>query len=68
MQKQSATQILKDMIALLTEYLTELSNSASTDFIYGEQTAYVECLELLAHWEHAEENGLDFDVEKRFPL
>lgn len=68
MQKKSATQVLKDMIMLLTEYLTELSNSDSTEFVYGEQTAYVECLEFLSHWEHAEENGLDFDVEKRFPL
>lgn len=37
-------------------------------YFMGERTAYVECLELLERWEKAAEYGLDFDIEKVFPL
>ena len=71
MQKKTAEQVLKDMIATLTVYLKELSKNfgfSVSEFVYGEKTAYIECLEWIQSWEHAEENGLNFDVEKRFPL
>ena len=71
MQKKNANELLVSLISLLTSYLEELSFSSATDkdlFCYGEKTAYTECLELLQQWEFAEKNGLDFDVEQRFPL
>ena len=71
MQKKTANELLNFLITLLTSYLEELSTSSALDedqFCYGEKTAYTECLELLQEWEFAEVNGLDFNVEKRFPL
>ena len=68
---KKATEILSDMIALLTYYLdNDLSNidKNSAPFAYGEKTAYVECLEMISEWKKAQEHGLDFQVEKRFPL
>ncbi|MBQ7912894.1 MAG: hypothetical protein IJ308_04000 [Clostridia bacterium] len=69
--KINAENVLKDMISLLTSYLNELSDisdTPGTQFAYGEKTAYTECLEILSTWDQAEENGLDFDIERRFPL
>ena len=71
MQKKTADEVLIFLISLLTAYLEELASSTALDedqFNYGEKTAYTECLELLQYWEFAEANGLDFDVENRFPL
>ena len=70
MQKKNANELLEFMIASLLIALEELSSSASEKdpFCYGEKTAYVECLEWLQQWEHAEIHGLNFNVENRFPL
>ena len=71
MQKKTAAELLKMMIPLLISYLKELSIislSEKNEFLYGEQTAYTECLEWLQLWEFSESFGLDFNVEKRFPL
>ncbi|MBQ8428567.1 MAG: hypothetical protein IJX30_00505 [Clostridia bacterium] len=71
MQKLDAQNTLQYIIALLLHYLDELSevqDSVDTQFAYGEKTAYVECLEILQHWENAESNGLNFDIEGIFPL
>lgn len=70
MQKRSAQEVLEYMIPLLLLYLEELSDSTPTgeQFIYGEKTAYTECLEVLQSWEKAAEYGLDFDIEERYPL
>lgn len=69
--KKNATEVLTFMISSLILSLEEVSTASSADsdsFCYGEKTAYVECLEWLQQWEHAERNGLNFNVEKRFPL
>ena len=71
MKKFTAEALIAHMIELLTAYLIELSVPEEADdesFIYGEKLAYVECLELLQAWEHAAAYGLDYEVEKRFPL
>ncbi len=71
LKKLTAHETLRYVIALLTYYLDELGNAKEFDenqFEYGEKTAFVECLEIIQRWEHAAENGLDFDVENRFPL
>lgn len=71
MEKKNASEILSYMIDLLTHYLIELSDDETaphSQFVYGEKTAYVECLEILSQWELAQEYGLTFNVELRFPL
>lgn len=69
--KMHADELLKEMIGLLLQYVEELSkeqNTANAAFAYGERTAYTECLEILQKWEYAETAGLDFDIEKKYPL
>ena len=71
MQKKTANELLIFLISMLTDYLEDLSSSSALDenqFCYGEKTAYTECLEWLQAWDFAEAFGLDFEVEKRFPL
>ena len=70
MQKKNANELLECMISSLLLALEELSSSTSDKdpFCYGEKTAFVECLEWVQQWEHAESHGLNFNVEKRFPL
>ena len=57
---------------MLVDRLKELQKIKSDDenhVAYGEKTAYVECLEWLQTvWEDAKKNGLNFDIEKVFPL
>ena len=68
--KKRAEEGLEHMISLLLLYLKELleAENANAPFLYGKRTAYTECLEWLQEWEQAEDNGLDFEIEKRYPL
>ena len=72
MQKKTSEEILIMMIELLLLYIEELfeykTNDEAHQFQYGERLAYTECLEWIQLWEKAEEYGLYFDIEKRFPL
>ena len=71
MQKRSAEEVLEIMIDLLLLYIDELfeyKDVAGQQFQYGERLAYTECLEWIQEWKYAEINGLDFDIEKRYPL
>ena len=71
MKKLTSNQNLRYLIELCTEYLDQLKDvkdSADEQFLYGEKTAYVECLEIIQLWEHALTSGLDYDVESRYPL
>ena len=38
------------------------------DFLEGEKFAYVECLEMIQEWEKADEYGLDYDIEEKYPV
>ena len=61
----------KDDTDVLLRYLEQLKDARAAgenSFLYGEQTAYTECLEWIGLWEYAAEHGLDFDIEKRYPL
>ena len=69
--KMSAEEVLLHLIDILMINLYELKDAKATDpdrFAYGEKTAYVEVLEILQDWRDAVIHGLDFDVEKAFPL
>lgn len=65
---RSAEGILKYLIELLEYYLGELNGLEEDRFFLGEKYAYVECLEIIQEWENAKFLGLDYDVEKRFPI
>lgn len=71
MQKRSAEEVLEMMIERLLLYLEELceyKNAAEQQFEYGERTAYTECLEWIQQWKDAERKGLNFNIEKVYPL
>ena len=71
MKKKSAEELLEMMIELLLVYIEELFEYKDVEgqqFQYGERLAYTECLEWIQEWKYAEINGLDFDIEKRYPL
>ena len=66
-----AEEILAYITGLLMMYLEELKDakqSGENSFQYGEQTAYTECLEIIRAWKGATKIGLDFNIEKRYPL
>ena len=71
MEKKDAEEVLEMMISLLLIYIEELfkyNDVEDEQFQYGERLAYTECLEWLQSWKYASKNGLDFDIEKRYPL
>ena len=66
-----AEEILAYLVNLLLMYLDELKDAkkaGENSFRYGEQTAYTECLEIIRAWKGATKIGLDFDIEKKYPL
>ena len=62
----------KEILIYLTEtllfYLEELSDIDKNAFTNGEKTAFVECLEILQHWNESTLYGLDFDIEGKYPI
>ena len=65
---KSAKDVLIEMIVAFKEYIEEIEEEESDTFLYGEKTAYVECLEMIQEWEGAKVFGLNFDIEKKYPL
>lgn len=66
--KRTAEETLQKLIILTQESLEEINDSNSNPFLFGEKHAYIECLEIAQEWEKAEMYGLDYDIEKRFPI
>ena len=56
------------MIVTFKEYIEEIETERQDLFLYGEKTAYVECLEMIQEWEEFKTFGLDFDIEKKYLL
>ena len=50
------------------EELFQCQGEERNEFQYGERTAYTECLEWIQMWKYADINGLDFDIEQKYPL
>lgn len=70
-KKLNSYQVLEVLINLLLDYLEELKDYRNVEgerFQYGERVAYTECLEYIQMWEYAEEFGLDFDIEEKYPV
>ncbi len=49
----SSKEILLLLTELFTSYLEELQSVEQTEFVQGEITAYVECLEIISCWEYS---------------
>lgn len=68
----SGDKVLIRLIDLLIPYIEELyarkEENGDIEFLEGERTAYTECLEVIQQWDRAEENGLNWNIEERFPL
>ena len=71
MEKLSAEDtllLLMDSIAAtLSESEEQKTELEGSEYARGMRAAFVEVLELLQRWEHAAENGLDWDIEETFP-
>lgn len=68
MNEDDALQQITDRLIANIEELFEFKDELETQFQYGERVAYTECLEWIQKFGKAKNLGLDFDIEKRFPL
>jgi len=69
MKEKETLCYIKTMLIERLKELQEIKSDDENQFAYGEKTAYAECSEWLQTvWEDAEKNGLNFDIEKVFPL
>ncbi len=71
MKSFTAEETLEYLIELFLYYLEELKEVDEYNknpFVHGEKTAYVECLEIIQKWSKSTIYGLNFDIEKRFPI
>ncbi len=50
----NSKEILLKLTELFGFYLEELSKIKPTDFIEGEMTAYLECLEIISLWDKSD--------------
>lgn len=64
--KKSEEEVLKYLIGHIELCMEELygaegaeEESEENDFVYGEKTAYAECLEIIQTWSKAKSFGLD---------
>lgn len=68
MDAEEMLAYLADLLLMYLEELKDAKQSGENSFRYGEQTAYTECLEIIQEWKGATKIGLDFDIEKKYPL
>ena len=68
MEAEEILVYLAELLLLYLEELKDAKGAGENSFRYGEQTAYTECLEIIRAWKDATKIGLDFDIEKRYPL
>ena len=73
MKKHDSEQTLIQLVHLLLEFLDEtnepIDSYENSDFVLGEKTAYVECLELIQErWDKGSENGIPQNIEKIYPV
>lgn len=66
--EKSAEEVLKYLISHIELCIEELYGAVENDFIYGEKTAYVECLEIIQTWSKAKSCSLDYNIEEKYPL
>ena len=63
----NAEKILITLIQTITQNLEELASlKRKNSFVYGEKTAYVECLEILQMWQGAPSQNLNYNVQQKY--
>lgn len=62
------TALSRTINGIINKLFYLAQNPVEEKYFLGMRTAYVECLEVLQHWEKAPDYGLDFDIEKIYPL
>lgn len=68
---KEAREMLRSAIKRLIGELEEtagITADSPDQFAYGIRTASVAFLEMLQEWKGAKKNGLDFEIEDRYPL
>ena len=68
MEAEDVLAYLANLLLMYLEELKDAKKAGENSFRYGEQTAYTECLEILQVWKGATKIGLNFDIEKKYPL
>lgn len=68
LMRRNAKETLGFLKEMLESNLAELNYSENNEFVYGEKTAYVECLEIIQQWDKSKKLGLTYNIQKRFPL
>ncbi len=70
--KKSIRPTLDDFVESILENLEELNLPLNaypnSEFVHGEKTAFVECLELLEEQDETLRKKLPRDLEKRYPI
>ena len=66
MKEKETLCYIKTMLIERLKELQEIKSDDENQFAYGEKTAYAEWFQTV--WEDAKKNGLDFDIEKVYPL
>lgn len=62
-----AEQVLINLINVISTSLEELNScEIKNQFVYGEKTAYVECLELINLWDNSPLKQSNIDLEKKY--
>ncbi len=65
----TAEQVLEFLTETIETDLAELLDAESkNEFIVGEWYAYIECLEIIIHWQKAKKCGLNYDPELRYKI
>lgn len=59
---------LRNLLLNRLKQIREFDGECDSRFLEGESTAYLECLETIQRLDCDCEFGLDFDIEKEFPL
>ena len=62
-----AEDVLTKLIRIITINLEELNcYKPKNQFVYGEKTAYIECLEIIQSWDNSNKHKLDYNVQQRY--
>ena len=65
---EEVLKLLAEHLIMCIEELQKFGDTKANLFHYGEQLAYMECLECIQYWDKSIKYGLNFDIEKRYPL
>ena len=63
----TAGEVMSALIECCLTNLHELTGEDANQFCYGQKVALVKLLKVIQNWDRAGDNGLDFDVMKRYP-